>query len=111
MKGIGTCKLALCGGRSVLLHDILYAPRIRQNLVSVSVLLGLGYILNFYGISIDIYYGSIFYGAGCLFNGFFVLDYDYYGSSYVNSCFSLIASSCNVNVDVKNWHARLGHVG
>ena len=26
--GIGTCKLELCGGRTLLLHDVLYAPEI-----------------------------------------------------------------------------------
>nr|CAD1823418.1 unnamed protein product [Ananas comosus var. bracteatus] len=42
VKGIRTCKLVLHGGRTLLLHDILYAPEIRRNLVSVSVLLDLG---------------------------------------------------------------------
>ena len=34
-KGIGTCKLTLCGGRILLLHDVLYAPEIRRNLISI----------------------------------------------------------------------------
>ena len=43
--GIGTCKLELRGGRTLYLHDILYAPEVRQNLVSVLVLLDLGFVL------------------------------------------------------------------
>ncbi|KAH0707780.1 hypothetical protein KY290_011743 [Solanum tuberosum] len=39
VKGKGSCKVDLCGGRSLMLHDVLYAPEIRQNLVFVSVLL------------------------------------------------------------------------
>ena len=37
--GIGTCKLELRGGRTLYLHDVLYAPEVRRNLVSVLVLL------------------------------------------------------------------------
>uniref|UniRef100_A0A2N9HS45 Integrase catalytic domain-containing protein n=1 Tax=Fagus sylvatica TaxID=28930 RepID=A0A2N9HS45_FAGSY len=39
--GIGTYKLQLRHGRTLLLHDVLYAPRMRQNLLSVNVLLEL----------------------------------------------------------------------
>ena len=45
--GIGTCKLELRGGRTLYLHDVLYAPKIRQNLVSVLVLLELGFSIMF----------------------------------------------------------------
>ena len=31
VKGIGTCKLELRGGRTLYLHDVLYAPGIRRN--------------------------------------------------------------------------------
>ena len=41
--GIGTYKLELCGGRTLLLHDVLYAPEIRRNLLSVITLLRLGF--------------------------------------------------------------------
>ncbi|XP_059309943.1 uncharacterized protein LOC132061088 [Lycium ferocissimum] len=47
VKGIGTCKMDLRGGRSLMLHDVLYAPEIRRNLVSVSVLPDLGFDLKF----------------------------------------------------------------
>uniref|UniRef100_A0A2N9IJL4 CCHC-type domain-containing protein n=1 Tax=Fagus sylvatica TaxID=28930 RepID=A0A2N9IJL4_FAGSY len=41
--GIGTYKLDLRGGRTLLLHDVLYAPEIRRNLLSLLVLLRLGF--------------------------------------------------------------------
>ena len=47
VKGIGTYKLDLQGGRVLYLHDVLYAPKIRWNLVSVLLILRLGYNLYF----------------------------------------------------------------
>ena len=40
---IGTYKLELRGGHTLLLHDVLYAPEIRKNLLSVVTLLRLGF--------------------------------------------------------------------
>ena len=45
--GIGTYKLELRGGRTLLLHDVLYAPEIRRNLLFVVTLLRLGFRLIF----------------------------------------------------------------
>ena len=41
--GIGTYKLKLRGGCTLLFHDVLYAPEIRRNLLSVVTLLRLGF--------------------------------------------------------------------
>ena len=41
--GIGTYKLELRGGHTLLLHDVLYAPEIRRNIISVVTLLILGF--------------------------------------------------------------------
>ena len=53
--GIGTYRLELHGGRTLLLHDVLYAPEIWRNLLSVVTLLRLGFrfilrIIMFYYI-------------------------------------------------------------
>ena len=45
--GIGTCKLEWRGGRTLYLHDVLYAPEVQRNLVSVLVLLELGFSIMF----------------------------------------------------------------
>ena len=41
--GIGTYKLELRGGHTLLFHDVLYAPEIRMNLLSIVILLRLGF--------------------------------------------------------------------
>jgi len=40
---IGTCKLDLRGGHTLYLYDVLYAPEVQRNLVSVLALLQLGF--------------------------------------------------------------------
>ena len=40
---IDTYKLELLGGRTFYLHDVLYAPKVQRNLVSILVLLELGF--------------------------------------------------------------------
>ena len=45
--GIDTCKLELRGGCTLYLHDVLCAPKVRRNLVSMLVLLELGFSIMF----------------------------------------------------------------
>ena len=45
--GIGTCKLLMWKGRTLYLHDVLYVPEVRWNLVSVVVLVKLGFKIVF----------------------------------------------------------------
>ena len=45
--GMCTYKLDLRGGRALLIHDVLYAPDVRRNLLSVTALLRLGFRLSF----------------------------------------------------------------
>ena len=93
-----------------MLHDVLYAPDIRRNLVSVRVLLELGYTLNFSGRTLTIYFGSEFYGSGYISSGFIILDIDY-SQIQNNNSYSLIVSSSNALIDAMVWHSRLGHIG
>lgn len=75
-KGIGICKLFMSGGRTIFLHDVLYAPDIQQNLIYVTVLLNLDYILTFKQNGLDIYLNSVLMGTGFLLDSFMVLDID-----------------------------------
>ena len=109
VKGIGTCKLVLYRGQVLYLHDVLFAPDIRRNLISIPVLFKLGYVLNFYSDCIDIYLDSVRIGTGYLLDSFVVLNTEMNGYYDDNGCFSIIASSDNANVNT--WHARLGHIG
>jgi hypothetical protein len=58
--GISTCKLDLRGGHTLYLHDLLYTPEVRRNLVFLLALLQLGF--------------NFFYGSGFVLNVFMVLN-------------------------------------
>ena len=92
----------------LFLYDILYAPKIWWNLTSVVVLLDLCFNLNFYGSGLDLYSRDLFYRAGYILDSFIVLDVERY-DVFVNSCFSLNASSNSNDADVNVWHPRVGH--
>ena len=42
VKGVGTCKLVMHGGKTLLIHDVLFASQILRILVSVLILVTLG---------------------------------------------------------------------
>ena len=93
-----------------MLHDVLYALEIQRNLISVHVLLELGYYLTFHGVCFKIFLNSVLIGIEHLINGFIVLDTILDGSSYDNSYFSYVTSSSNNEIDAITWHTRLGHI-
>ena len=74
MNGIVKCKLVLRSGQILFLHDVLFAPDIPHNLVSVLVLLKLNFELRFHGQGVDLFLGQEYYGCGSFLNGFIVLD-------------------------------------
>ena len=111
VKGVGTCKLNLRGGRVLFLHDVLYAPEIRRNLVSVTCLLDLGYCINFYSRSVELKIDSVSIGYGFLTNGFMVLDVEPDVNYAIDGCFSNIALTSDADITDEVWHARLGHIG
>ena len=61
VQGIDTYKLELHRGHTPLLHDILYALEVQQNLLSVAKCLKLGLNFNFHSIGCDLYLGTQFY--------------------------------------------------
>ena len=69
--GIGTYKLELRGGRTLLLHDVLYAPEIWRNLLSVVTLLRLGFRFIFENNYVLLHLGTVYYGRGFISNDFF----------------------------------------
>jgi hypothetical protein len=103
--GIGTYKLDLRGGRTLLLHDVLYSPEIRRNLLFVVTLIKLGFRFVFDN-GVFIYLGTTYYGCGFISDGFMILDLNYYN---YDKSFVLLTSSDDV--DSIKWHARLGHIG
>jgi transposase InsO family protein len=109
--GIGTCKLDLRGGHTLYLHDVLYAPEVRRNLVSVLALLQLGFNIAFVGCCVKIHLDNIFYGSGFVLNGFMVLDIVNVSIDNDASIYVVQNSSTINDSNIITWHARLGHIG
>ncbi len=60
VKGIGTCKLVMRKGHTLLLHDVLFAVEIHQILVFILVLIKLGFALNFHELGVQLFQGLSF---------------------------------------------------
>jgi len=88
-------------------HDMLYASKIHCNLVSILVLVKLGFSLNFYNASVDLYLGTSYYGFGFFLDIFIVLDVD---CGNINIYYSLFKSLNSYDNDVNICHARLDHI-
>ncbi|OMO79450.1 Zinc finger, CCHC-type, partial [Corchorus olitorius] len=73
VKGIGTCKLDM-QAQTLFLYDILHAPEVRRNLVSVTVLMSWGFSCIFCKYYAKLYLGTTYVGVGYFFNGFIVLN-------------------------------------
>ena len=93
--GIGTYKLELQGGRTLLLHDVLYAPKIRMNLLSVVTLLRLDFRFIFENNYVLLHLGTVYYGCGFISNGFLILDIEYYNND--SSVFSTSIDNASNN--------------
>jgi hypothetical protein len=96
VKGMGTCKVDMRDGRTLLLHNVLFVLKIRRNLIFVVVLLRFGFTLNMCGTSIKLYLDDVCYGYGYVSNDFIILDVVNIMISY-NTHFSLI-SHTNDNI-------------
>jgi len=110
VKGIRTCKLVLRGSRDLILHDVLFAPEIRPNIISVLVLLRLGFDWRFHNTEVKLVLETTYFGSGFLRDVLIVMDLDV-GSFSLNVSFFLFASSQNCENDMNIWYARLGHIG
>lgn len=86
-----------------MLHDVVYALDIRQNLVSNRVLLELAYSLHFSGRILTIYFGSEHYGSSFIFSGFIILNIGYFQISNNNN--NYFASSSNALINATVWHS------
>ncbi|KAG5524057.1 hypothetical protein RHGRI_030902 [Rhododendron griersonianum] len=104
--GVGTYQLKLQSGRTLILYDVLYAPGVRHNLISVIALVELGFSFNFSRDGFSIYLGNKPFGHGSISSGFYVLDLD----GLNNNAFMAFHDNDVVSSSMK-WHARLGHIG
>ena len=107
--GVGSFQLKMKNGKILLLKDVMYAPGVRCNLLSVACLLGQGYSFLFRDTGLNIYLDDTFFGSGFLVDGFFKLNLDHVCN---NRSVALVSSTSSIiNDDCDLWHKRLGHVG
>ena len=59
---IGTYRLVMWKGRTLYLHDVLYALEVRQNLVSIVVLVKLGFKIVFEQDCVKVLLDKVVYG-------------------------------------------------
>lgn len=90
MLGISTYKLDLHSGHTLLLHDMLYATKIRKYLLSLISLLRLGFCFSFENNGISLYLGTIYYGCGYISYDFMIMDLN---DSSVNDYVALMTPS------------------
>ena len=105
---IGTFKLLMWKDLTLYLHDVLFASKVRRNLVSVVVLVKLGFKIVFEQDYVKVLLDNIVYGCGFLSDGFIVLDTILINKTTFVFVTRNSSSSSSVN-DVK-WHAKLGHI-
>ena len=109
--GIDTFNQELQGDHTLYLHDVLYPPEVRRNLISILVLVELGFSIMFENGCVNVFLEKVYYGYGYLSDGFMVLDtvnvfmYDDLSIYVVEN-----SNASNDNESVI-WHARLRHIG
>ncbi|WVZ00704.1 hypothetical protein V8G54_026773, partial [Vigna mungo] len=69
--GVGQVELLLSSGKSLVLKDVLYAPKLIRNLVSGVILNRLGFKLVFESDKFILSEGGVFVGLGYLCNNVF----------------------------------------
>ena len=107
--GIGTCKLLMQKGCTLYLHDVLFASEVRLNLVSVVVLVKLGFKIAFEQDYVKVLLDNIVYGYGFLPDRFIVIDT--IPINKTTSIFVIGNSSSSTSVNDVKCHARLRHIG
>ena len=101
--------LTAMNGTSFTLVDALYVPGIKKNLLSVSALDKLGFLIKFVDDRCtvhDLSFGDEIIASGILCRGLYKLTmYDKCGQDFANAIVDSKAIS-----DAKLWHARFGHL-
>jgi hypothetical protein len=117
--GVGEIKLNFTSGKSIILHDVQHVPGIGKNLISVSLLVQLGYKVVLESNKVVISKHDVFIGKGYVSDGLFklnIISQLVNEVSMISDNFPNCSASSNDNVDnnknnlVDNWHGRLGHV-
>jgi len=94
----------------LIVHDVLFAPEIRRNIIPVLVLLHLGFDCHFHDTEARLFLETTYLGSSFVRDVLIVMDLDV-SSFNPNVSISLSASSNKYENDIDIWHARLGHIG
>ena len=105
--GVGTYKLRLRGGNTLLPHDAIYPLSMRVCLLCLVSLMKLGFFFNSHIDDLDILYSSNVFGHSTLKNDFLVLDLDDIIKIIHHMPFVSYFDSNSYSVI---WNARLGHI-
>lgn len=103
--GVGNVVLEFTSGKTITLHNVLFVPKLRKNLVSGPVLNKCGYKQVFESDKFVLTKSGTFFGFGYYNNGMFMLNLNTM-RCYNHSAFM----TCSRVNDSILWHARLGHV-
>ena len=109
VKGVGQIVLTTTNGSTFTLHDALYVPRIKRNLLSVSAFAKIGLIVKFVDDRCtvhDLSFGNTIAACGLLCQGLYKLDT--YGKCVEDFACAVVDSQAVSNA--KLWHARFGHL-
>ncbi|KAD5318121.1 hypothetical protein E3N88_18067 [Mikania micrantha] len=105
----GDYVLKLPSGLEVILKNILYAPSLTRNIISVSLLRQYGYDFKFVDIDIHVSLNHMFYFKAKPCNGIYELVHD--NTTYDSSMYQATTKRLKLNLsDSYLWHCRLGHI-
>ena len=92
---VNSYQLHLRIGRTLLLHDVFYVPRILYNFLSVFTLLQLGYDFHLSWNGLDILLDDVIFGHGSICETLFKIDLfeSSTSSTFVIDCNMTISSS------------------
>ena len=107
MLGIGTVKLSLTFGKTLILFNVQYVPEIRKNLISASLLVQLGYKVILESNKVVISKREIFIEKDFVSEGLFKINMLPLSSNEKSSS----SQSCVMNTESYDvWHGRLAYV-
>ncbi|KAD5802565.1 hypothetical protein E3N88_13925 [Mikania micrantha] len=105
----GDYTLNLPSGLEVILRNVLYAPSLTRNIISVSILRQYGYGFKFIENDIHVSLNDVFYFKAIPLNGIYELVHD----NALNDTSLYQATTKKLKMDLSEtylWHCRLGHI-
>jgi len=103
VQGMGTVRLKMFDGREFLLKDVRFVPKLKRNLISISMFDSLGYCTRIEHEVCKISHGALITVKRSKMNGLYILD------GYIVIGNASVASLVPHNNSAL-WHLRLGHV-